>query len=194
MLRFKKKDKKDLWDTSDEEIIITIYKRCEARIVMTARWYVKDEEIAEDIVQEALEKLGDKADILRTMDERAQNAYLKRMVEWCARNYLRDHRKDSEFLSQGDFEEETKLLRDPGASPEEQILKREKLDAYWNALNRLPTLDRELLVGKHFLELSDEELAKIANCKPENVRMRLTRARKRAQKLLKEGGYDDEEA
>ena len=194
MLRFKKKDKKDLWDTSDEEIIITIYKRCEARIVMTARWYVKDEEIAEDIVQEALEKLGDKADILRTMDERAQNAYLKRMVEWCARNYLRDHRKDADFLSQGDFEEETKLLRDPGASPEEQILNREKLDAYWNALNSLPTMDRELLIGKHFLELSDEELAKIANCKPENVRMRLTRARKRAQKLLKEGGYDDEEA
>lgn len=194
MLRFKKKDKKDLWDTSDEEIIITIYKRCEARIVMTARWYVKDEEIAEDIVQEALEKLGDKADILRTMDERAQNAYLKRMVEWCARNYLRKHRKDAEFLSQGDFEEETKLLRDPGASPEEKILKREKLDAYWKAMNRLPTMERELLIGKYFLELSDEELAKIANCKPENVRMRLTRARKHAQKQLKEGGYDDEEA
>ena len=194
MLRVRLRDKNDLWNTSDEELIITIYKRCEARIVKTARFYVKDEGIAEDIIQEALEKLGDKVSILCTMDERAQNSYVKRMVEWCARNYLRDHRKDLEFLSFGDFEEETKLLRDPSASPEEQILKREMLDAYWKALNSLSTVERELLIGKGFLGLKDEELAKIANCKPENVRMRLSRARKHAQKLLKEGGYDDEEA
>lgn len=54
--------------------------------------------------------------------------------------------------------------------------------------------ERFLLECRCLLDYSDKELAKYLNCKPASVRMKLTRARRKAAALLKdwEGGEDNE--
>ena len=54
--------------------------------------------------------------------------------------------------------------------------------------SRLTEQDWELLFGKYVLGQSDEELARQRGCGPNSIRMALSRARKRAQKLLKKRG------
>ena len=50
--------------------------------------------------------------------------------------------------------------------------------------------DRALLEGKYILGDSDEMLARTLHCKPSSIRMKLTRARRRALKLLEQEGAD----
>ena len=56
-----------------------------------------------------------------------------------------------------------------------------ELVALWR---ELPEVDRLLLDGKYFLELSDAELAQQVGCKASSVRMKLTRARRNAMKAI----------
>lgn len=58
---------------------------------------------------------------------------------------------------------------------------RQKLVAAWDDV---PESDRLLLEGKYFLELSDKELAQQVGCKPSSIRMKLTRARRNALKVI----------
>ena len=59
--------------------------------------------------------------------------------------------------------------------------RQQKLAATW--LN-IPEDDRMLLEGKYLLGLSDGELAELAGCKSNSVRMKLTRARRNALKIM----------
>ena len=58
------------------------------------------------------------------------------------------------------------------------------------ALDQLSPEDRLLLEGKYFLEESDESLAKLLGCKAGSIRMKLTRARRRAFKLFEKEVHD----
>ena len=51
---------------------------------------------------------------------------------------------------------------------------------------RLSEEDRILLEGKYVWGQSDKELAEILHCKPSSIRMKLTRARRRALNNLSE--------
>lgn len=62
---------------------------------------------------------------------------------------------------------------------------REQLAA---VLEEISNDDRVLLEGKYILQYSDETLAMVLNCKVSSIRMKLTRARRRALKLIKTEG------
>ena len=63
--------------------------------------------------------------------------------------------------------------------------RRRALERVWP---KLTDLDQMLLSGKYLLGYSDQELAELAGCKKDSVRMLLTRARRRAAALLMEEG------
>ena len=71
-------------------------------------------------------------------------------------------------------------------SLDDLLLHSDSAEQLWGLWAKLSVQDRILLEGKHILELTDEELASILKCKPASVRMKLTRARRRAAKLLSE--------
>ena len=55
----------------------------------------------------------------------------------------------------------------------------------------LPESDQILLEGKYLLGYTDTELADLLKCKVESIRMKLTRARRKALKLIVEmKGYE----
>lgn len=47
-----------------------------------------------------------------------------------------------------------------------------------------------VLEGRYFLELSDDELARQFGCKPGSIRVKLTRARRNALKIMLEKGVE----
>lgn len=47
-----------------------------------------------------------------------------------------------------------------------------------------------VLEGRYFLGLTDEELAQLFGCKPGSVRVKLTRARRNALKIMLEKGVE----
>ena len=59
-------------------------------------------------------------------------------------------------------------------------------------MEKLSEDDQELLWGKYYFELSDAELADLFGCKPASIRMKLSRAKRRAMGVLKEGAFSYE--
>ena len=79
--------------------------------------------------------------------------------------------------------EDTNLeeLWSPDPTPEALV---EQSDALYRVWRRLPERDRELLYRKYVLRQDNEELAEFLHCKPDSVRTRLARARKKAAALM----------
>ena len=74
----------------------------------------------------------------------------------------------------------------PGPSLEERILleeQKEHLIQIWSSLHEEEQL---LLEGKYILGYKDTELADMLGCKKDSIRMKLTRARRRAFQLMTE--------
>ena len=65
---------------------------------------------------------------------------------------------------------------------------RAKLVAVWD---KLPEADQDILYRKYVFEEEYAEIAEELGCAIENVRMRLSRARKRALKLIEDGAEND---
>lgn len=72
------------------------------------------------------------------------------------------------------------------SSLDEQLPSLNSADQLWSIWSQLPPEDRILLEGKHILGYTNEEIAMVLDCKASSVRMKLTRARRRAAKLLSE--------
>ena len=64
-----------------------------------------------------------------------------------------------------------------------------RLSALWP---RFSEEEQILLEGKYILGYTDQELALQVECKPASIRMKLTRARRRALQILTEGEWHDE--
>ena len=81
---------------------------------------------------------------------------------------------------------EQDTFESPHLSPDKIV---EKLDAnqqlslLWD---KLPEEDQDLLYRKYIAEQTDDELAAIFHCKKDSIRMKLTRARRKAMKLLEQ--------
>lgn len=76
---------------------------------------------------------------------------------------------------------------DSEPSPEDVVLLSENLEQFHKAFAKLSMEDQRLLEGRYILDMDDEALAESFHCKPASVRMKLTRARRRAMKLFQEG-------
>ena len=60
----------------------------------------------------------------------------------------------------------------------------ERVDLLSRGLEKLLQRDRDILMYRYILEMSDEEIAGLLNIKPGSVRMCLSRARKNAFAVL----------
>ena len=70
-------------------------------------------------------------------------------------------------------------------TPEEFLIIDESRGEFHEAFNKLSSKDKDVLVGKYVLGLTDKELAEMNGCKPNSIRMVLTRARRRALEEIK---------
>ena len=166
-----------------------LYRRYSRLMFAEALRRVSNRQDCEDIVQDAVESLCQKVGVLRTLPEQALPAYIVYTVKNKSLNFLRHQAVVDKHAA--DLEDEGEL-ESSSPSPEELAVLREQTEGLHKVWPLLPEEDRELLYRKYILGQDNEELAEIFHCRKDSVRMRLTRARRRAVSLMKGGcGHDE---
>lgn len=167
-------------DPGDREFMLMVYESHKDLMMTTAQKYIADRDIAEDIVHDGVVKLIEKVSLLRTLNRCTLAGYIVSTVRNTAISYLR--RQDTLQKHSTPMEEEMEEAAELTVE-ELTILQADKAQLC-DAWPKLSEEDRLLLEGKYLLEQSDEELAALLGCKVASIRMKLTRARRRAYLLV----------
>lgn len=175
---------------SDREFMDQIYQDYIRLMYYTAKQYVSDPRHCDDIIQDSLVRLIGKVSTLRSCNEKALASYISITVRNTAINHLRQQKREqAEFVS---AEPGDDISTDDAHVLDEHLMlveQREQLSKLW------PLVDedvRQLLEGKYILGYDDAQLASMIGCQPGSIRMKLTRARRKALKILREGNSNDE--
>ena len=142
-----------------------------------ARWLVRNEDDAQDIVQEAYLRALKSFHGFHGSDGRA---WLLKIVRNTAYTWLRKNRA----VELTTFDEEIHTSGGDAANPAMTLEKIENAEAVRDAMEDLAVEFREILVLRHFEGLSYKEIADIAQIPPGTVMSRLARARARLKECL----------
>ncbi len=168
-------------DTDGRAFMKNLYKQYSRLMYATALRSVPNREDCEDVVQDAGESLCKKVRTLMGLPEPALTVYIVHTVKSKASRFTRHQNvvnRHVTALADANLEE----LRSPAPTPEMLV---EQSDALYRVWPRLSEQDRELLYRKYVLGQDNEELAEFFRCKPDSVRTRLTRAKRKAAALMK---------
>ena len=169
---------------SDREFMDQMYMEFERLMFFTARQYTSKAEIAEDIVQESLVRLYEKVRTMKPMKHVVLAAYIRATVRNTAINVLRKMNRERDYAADAET--------DAFAHADQEWVLNTMMDlsGYRVLLSkiwpRLPEDDRVLLEGKYILGYSDQELAEEIGCQANSIRVKLTRARRRALAIIQE--------
>lgn len=152
-----------------------------------ARWLTRNEQDAEDVVQEACLRAFRAFSGFRGGDGRP---WLLRIVRNTAYTWLRQNRSQEPALS---FEEELHAQPCDDLNPEGIVLRNLDAQRLRQALEALPVEFREVMVLRELEELSYKEIAEIAGVPLGTVMSRLARARQRLVRSLGEQAAEETE-
>lgn len=143
-----------------------------------ARWLTRNEQDAEDVVQEAfLRALRH----FRTFKGGDAKPWMLAIV----RNTFYTWRKQNRLpIDETDLEDDKLSLADDAPDPETQLLRETDRQLLRDALRRLPKEFLEVIVLREFEELSYKQIAEVAQIPSGTVMSRLARARKRLFQVL----------
>lgn len=143
-----------------------------------ARWLMRNEHDAEDVVQEAYLRAFRFFDGFHGGDGRA---WLLAIVRNTCRTLL--HQPATREPA-AEFDEQLHSSRTSGFDPEERMLKQTRADSIRGCIDELPAEYREVIVLRELEELSYREIADAASVPIGTVMSRLARARARLQDCL----------
>lgn len=174
-----------------QKAVEEIYHKYKRLMFATAGKFTTNLEDQEDIVQTVLERLVKIFSVSDPSKCCISAGYIVYMVRGVSFDLLRKQGREAERYTYMDEEQLTEIEATDDSLedlffPSERV---ERLRAVWP---QLPAQDRILLEGRYMLDRSDKELATILGCQTGSIRMKMSRARQRATKLLKEGGKDGE--
>lgn len=138
-----------------------------------ARWLTRNEQDAEDIVQDALLRA------LRSFDSfiagRDARAWILAIVRNCCRTWLRKNRSHEASLP---LDDDSPAVIGTWSDPEAELIKNANSQLIRQALEELPFEYREVLILRELEEFSYKEIAQIAELPLGTVMSRLSRARR----------------
>lgn len=169
---------------TDQAFMIHIYKTHARMIHAIICKMVSNQKDQEDVLQECLVRMIPKVDLLRTLSPSRLAGYAATVARNTSLSFLRLQKNERELLS---FQE-VEILPSSMPSLEETLLKTEDLDALYQVWPLLSDDDQAILSGRYILQYTDQELSDYLGCPKGGVRMRLSRARKRAYALIKKQG------
>lgn len=149
-------------------------------MVATAKKYESNSDEIDDIIQDSLLKLIPKISILKEMERCILAAYVVSTV----RNTAINHVKKKHNTMKYNVKDEISDIPENALPLDELLILREKKKCLMQIWEILPEDDRILLEGKYILGYTDTELANELKIKPSSIRMKLTRARRRALNLM----------
>jgi len=146
-----------------------------------ARWLTRDEQDAEDVVQEAFLRALRHFDSFRGGDARPWLLAIVRNTYYTWRKHNR--MPEEEAL----LEEDKHPAAGDGSDPELLLLRETDRQLIQSALRRLPREFLEVIVLREFEELSYKQIAEVIQVPAGTVMSRLARARKRLVQVLLAG-------
>ena len=142
------------------EVLVHRYKN---KVFSSILFMVKDKYLAEDIFQEVF---------IRVIDTLRNNRYIEegKFLPWMMRiahNLCIDHFrkiKQSPFIRIGDDRDCFDMLNIYERPSDVKVMQGELYDQLKTILNKLPEEQREVIVLRHFGDLSFKEIASMTNC------------------------------
>ena len=150
----------------DREFMTALYMQYHSLMYKLIFDIVKSPWDTEDILQEVLVKLIDKIPTLKSLERQNRINYVAVACKNTAYNFFRDKKPDDCPALDEYFFKEEDLMR---------------LAAVWPLLDEKT---RYLLNGKYVLKKSAKELADDLKMPPDNIRMALVRAKRKARKAM----------
>lgn len=168
---------------SDREFMERLYQDNKRLMFNTVRRYVKSPQDQEDIIQSSIEKLIKKISVLRNMNCCKLTGYIVNTIRNTSIDFI--HKRDRINCHNVSLDEDKLSKTEVGDYLVGESLSDAsiRLREIWP---ELPDDDRFLLEGKYVWGLSDRELSIQLHCGQDSVRMKLTRARRRALELISE--------
>ncbi len=180
-------------DSVDDRAFMTqVYEDFWRLMFSAASGYCNQPADREDLVQESLIRLIGHVDTLRTLSRSALASYIVVTVKnTCFTKLAREKRAFPECVSWEESVQTEKASENFAQELIDRLDQAAQVEWLWQ---KVAPEERFLLECRYLLDYSDKELARYLNCKPSSVRMKLTRARRKAAALLKdwEGGEDNE--
>lgn len=156
------------------DLMASMFRQEGPSLVRLARIFTDDRNAAEDLVQEAFIRLYRSAHKVR--DRERLPAYLRSIVL----NLARDHNRRG--LLSLRHQEASKPA--PFDQPDEQVFRSEAQTRVITALGSLSTRQRDCLVLRYFMELSEREIADTLQISPNSVKTHTRRGMAALQELL----------
>lgn len=176
---------------NDRQFISDLYERYGRIMYSKAMIHLSDPQDVDDLIQDCLERLIKNTTTLRALDECKLLSYITITVRNAAINLSKRHEVQARHTFLTDFEDDAPV--NPVIQPEEYLLSDELSTEFMKVFDTLPEEDQILFRGKYLQGLNDAELAALFGCAASSIRMKLTRARRRALGRLLEGGYFSEQ-
>ena len=173
---------------TDRNFMLELYQQFFRLMFFTARNCHLQQDACEEVVQESLVKLIQKISLLREMPTPVLSSYIVSTTRNTAFDYSGRQKKQDAYVSSLDDESFSACLESPVPLLDDQMEAKELRERLTAVLNEISSDDSLLLEGKYILQYSDATLAMILNCKTSSIRMKLTRARRRALNLIKTEG------
>lgn len=171
--------------SNTQEFITPLYQEYGRLLYFTVQKYNSNPQQCEDIVQDSLEKLIGKVDTLQNLNQAALASYIVVSARNTAINYMKRQGHEMErVISLAELSEE--MDHDPAPAIDDQLIWKERMDQIRTGWSLLDEETKSLLERKYILGYDDKQLAKLLGCQPNSVRMKLTRAKRKAIELLKE--------
>ena len=165
-------------DDGDREFMTWLYIQYRLLLYSEILKIVQNSNDAEDLLQTVIEKLIDKSALLRNLDKRGLVNYIITAAKHTAYNFCRDS-KPALYLW-----EDQETLTDSAPALDDDLIKKESLDCLARVWETLDEKTQYLLNAKYVLGKSGKEIAEELNMPPDNVRMALVRAKKKARKAM----------
>ena len=161
-----------LIETEEQKLtFIHIYERHGKQMLAVAKGILRNQENAEDAVQDAFEGIAKSIHRIPTTSESAVKAYVMTVVRNAAMAILREENKwgvklDFEELNLAADEDTFQIVAD--AQDYEKLLE---------LINRLPLQYRDVLILRYVMEMKPQEIGAILHRKTTTVQQQLTRGK-----------------
>lgn len=166
-------------DDDDRAYMTRLFVKYQRLMYRTIHDILGDKWATEDVLQTTLLRLIDHLDTLRRLEPEGLAGYIAAACRHTAYNAVRDSSRHPWLPLDGGPE-----VPDERQEVEDRVLRRLELDALAQVWPRLDENTRWLLEARYILDYSDGELARELGVKPDSVRMALTRARRKARRLM----------
>ncbi len=179
-----------LQGTEDEESkdkLSWIYENYLAAMLYTAKKYVGQHQVEEDVVHNAILKIIDNLDHIDPSEPVKTKNYVCIIVKSCAIDWLRKNKNYSDT----DLDSCTYEVESTEPSPLEQVLTQNGYNKLVRCIRSLPDTYRLVCELKYIHGCKEREIADILNLTVKNVSIRIVRGRKKLIHMLREGENND---